>query len=194
MTITRPAAGVKAGPGGVSCFPSSNGADAAPDEAKAHLPNRAPAPAAFRPLTPTQLARMSWYHRKRYEARRRAWVRHQRAKYVPLDGDAHNAMQQTIRLLDDALNGVANGNPPDEARDALRLMVHALAQALEDEQKDRRSIGWAHILTDQQTAELAELRDDGWTWPALAARFHVSRETARRAYRRATTATKGKAA
>lgn len=145
-------------------------------------------------LTPAQLARMSWYHRQRYEARRRAWVRHQRAKYVPLDGDAHDAMQQTIRLLDDALNGVANGNPPDEARDALRLMVHALAQALEDEQKDRRSIGWTHILTDQQTAELAELRDDGWTWPALAERFHVSRETARRAYRRATTATKGKAA
>src|SRR5690606_40508321 len=72
-------------------------------------------------LTPAQLASMSWYHRQRYEARRRAWVRHQRAKYVPLDGDAHDAMQQTIRLLDDALNGVANGNPPDEDRKSTRL-------------------------------------------------------------------------
>lgn len=91
---TRPAAGVKAGPGFAQ--PSPDGADAAPDEAKARSLS-APAPAAFHPLTPQQLAALSWHQRQKYQARLEA-------HYRELDRVVtRNALRRAAALLDEAL-------------------------------------------------------------------------------------------
>lgn len=68
----------------------------------------------FRPLTPDQLARLSWYQRQRYQRRLQAW-------------------QRTLADIDPATPTTLAGREErhnDDARAALRAIIHTLNEAL----------------------------------------------------------------